>query len=309
MAFVQTSGTTFTLDGIPLYLRGANNYYLIYKSPFMVCDVLDRAVAMNMDVIRTWAFLDRGSLDHTVPDTDPPGDKEGVYFQYWDGAPAYNDGPTGLERLDFVLDAARERNLKLILPLVNNWEKFGGMDQYLAWYGLRDHCDFYADANVRDAYKNWALHLIERYKDDPAILAWELANEPRCDDDPDALTDWVAEMSDFLKQHDPNHLVSAGDENGDFLDLPSIDFGTIHLYPKKIASGKDTIENALPAAKPIILEEYGWRDLPTRALAYTTWLDTFRASGGAGDLVWMLAGRQDDGTLYPDYDGFTIYGS
>lgn len=26
-----------------------------------------------------------------------------------------------------------------------------------------------------------------------------------------------------------------------------------------------------------------------------------------GALFWILSGKQDDGTLYPDYDGFTVY--
>jgi mannan endo-1,4-beta-mannosidase len=37
------------------------------------------------------------------------------------------------------------------------------------------------------------------------------------------------------------------------------------------------------------------------------WLDTTFWSGGAGALYWILSGKQDDGTLYPDYDGFTVY--
>ena len=31
------------------------------------------------------------------------------------------------------------------------------------------------------------------------------------------------------------------------------------------------------------------------------------ARGGDGWLYWILSGVQDDGTLYPDYDGFTVY--
>ena len=87
-------------------------------------------------------------------DTDPPGAKEGVYFQYWDpmaGTPAYHDAADGLQRLDFVIHAAGLRGLKLILPLVNNWREFGGMDQYAAWFGLRSHDEFYIDSGARDA--------------------------------------------------------------------------------------------------------------------------------------------------------------
>ncbi len=355
--FAAAGGTNFTLDGRPFYFAGANNYYLMYQSQPAVLSVLDRAVAMGLQVIRTWAFLDRGSLDGSVADVDPPSARAGVWFQCWDpaqGAPAYNDGADGLQRLDFVVQAAAERGLKLILPLVNNWSPFGGVDQYVTWYRLRSHGEFYTNPDTRDAYKKWALHLLNRrnmysgllYKDDPAILAWELANEPRCQGssaklnqpgcDPATLTGWVQEMSAFLKQNDAQHLVAVGDEgffhrsgggdwlsNGSqgvdfdaFLRIPSIDFGTLHLYPdnwgKDVAWGGQWIaahiDAGVSAGKPLVVEEYGWKDQATRNAAFRTWLGTVETRGGAADLVWMLAGQLDDGSLYPDYDHYTIYG-
>lgn len=56
-----------------------------------------------------------------------------IYFQYWNSdsnSVAYNDGVDGLQKLDYVLAAARTRGLKLVLCLVNNWKEFGGIDQY-----------------------------------------------------------------------------------------------------------------------------------------------------------------------------------
>jgi mannan endo-1,4-beta-mannosidase len=354
--FAGASGANLTLNDRPFYFAGANNYYLIYKSEFMINSVLDAALAIGLKAVRTWAFLDRGSLDGSVPDVDPPGDKEGVFFHYWDparGAPAFNDGPDGLQRLDFVVHAAGQRGLKLILPLVNNWNQFGGIDQYVTWYRLNSHDEFYTNPDARDAYKNWALHILNRrniysgvlYKDDPTILAWELANEPRWQGsierlnsgscNPERLIGWVGEMSAFLKQNDSKHLVAVGDEgffrrsagsdwlrNGSqgvdfdaFLRTPSIDFGTLHLYAdnwgKDIAWGTRWIEEhisaGVEAGKPVLLEEYGWREQATRDEAFGTWLNTVEREGGAADLVWMLAGLQDDGSLFPDYDHYTIY--
>ena len=40
---------------------------------------------------------------------------------------------------------------------------------------------------------------------------------------------------------------------------------------------------------------------------YKLWLDTVINVDGAGALYWILSGLQDDGSLYPDYDGFTVY--
>jgi mannan endo-1,4-beta-mannosidase len=62
------------------------------------------------------------------------------------------------------------------------------------------------------------------YKDDPTILAFELGNELRCVGsiptpsntsfkcDSTVLTAWVDEMSTFLHNLAPNHLISVGDE-------------------------------------------------------------------------------------------------
>jgi len=346
MPFVQALGTQFVLDNQPFYFAGANNYYLSYKSNFVVDAVLDAALAIGLKVIRTWAFLDMGSLDGSVPSINPPGPKEGVYFQYWDpasGAPAYNDGPTGLEHLDYVLDAARQRGLKLILPLVNNWQDFGGVDQYAVWYGLNSHQDFYADSRSRQAYKEWASHLLSRtnvynglpIKKDDTIMAWELGNELRCPGNSSALLDWIGEMSSFLKANDPNHIVGVGDEgflrragspdwtyDGSqgadfeaFLGLADIDFGSFHLYPETWGKAgdfgdywiRDHIDCCLRANKPALLEEYGLRDQAARETVYQRWLDAIFNQGGAADLFWMLASTQDDGSLYPDFDGFTLY--
>ncbi len=262
---------SFVLDGAPFCFAGTNNYYLTYKSHKMVDDVLGATKSLGLKVIRIWAYLDRGSLDGTVRNVDGAGEKGGVYFQYWDPAakrPAYNDGPTGLEHLDYVLDKAKQLDLKVMLVLTNNWKDFGGMDQYIVWYGLKEHHQFYTDPTVVRAYESWIDHLVHRknsingslYRDDPTIFGWELANEPRCINagnfdhasacSPPVLVKWADETSTFIRSIDPNHLISVGDEgffaNGTsshydgadgvdhvaLLAVKHIDFGTYHLYPE-----------------------------------------------------------------------------
>jgi len=101
---------------------------------------------MGVKVVRLWGFIDRGSLDGSVPSVDGDGSKDGHYFQAWDPAQhhaVYNDGPSGLQSLDYALAKASSLQLKVVLVLTNNWREFGGMDQYLAWYGLSAHQDFY----------------------------------------------------------------------------------------------------------------------------------------------------------------------
>ena len=51
-------------------------------------------------------------------------------------------------------------------------------------------------------------------RDDPTILAWSLANEPRCDGDysGSSLQGWIDATAEFLKSIDPNHLITVGAE-------------------------------------------------------------------------------------------------
>ena len=39
--------------------------------------------------------------------------------------------------------------------------------------------EFYTDPTVINAFKNYTSEIVTRYKDSPAIFAWELANEVR----------------------------------------------------------------------------------------------------------------------------------
>jgi mannan endo-1,4-beta-mannosidase len=348
---------TFEVDGQPLCFTGSSNYYAIYKPKPVVDDLFRAARELKLRVLRVWGMLDRGSLDGAVPNVDGAGEKDGVYFQYWDPEtlrPAYNDGENGLVRLDYVLAAAAEHDIKLIVVLINNWPAFGGIDQYLTWYGRGEHHEFFSAPELKQAYRNWVEHVLtrvntvngRRYKDDPVVFAWELANEPRCKSgssfdsntgwDTSTITSWADEMSSFVKSLDPNHLVSVGDEG--FLNgggqhwayrahvgvdhaaltaLPHVDFGTFHLYPDDwgTAAGfaeqwiADHLDLARRLGKPSLLEEYGIkaaRGVDQRLASYRRYNDVLLERGGSASMPWMLAGS-DGNARYPDYDGFTFY--
>ena len=90
---------------------------------------------------------------------------------------------------------------------------------------------------------------------------------------------------------------------------------SFHLYPDSWGTtadwGTDWIKSHFASArrigKPAMLGEFGFKDKSVRNPVYKTWLDAAFRSGGTGALYWILSGKQDDGTLYPDYDGFTVY--
>jgi len=254
--FVRAEGTEFKLGEDTFYAPGTNNYYLLSyagsKSTRQhVDEVLEDAAAMGLKVIRAWAFND-GAGEWNALQTAPGQFAENVF-----------------KGLDYVIYKAGQLGLRLILPFVNYWGDYGGMDQYVAWdarYGTdrnqvaSKRSDFYTDSDTKQWYKDFVSALVNRrnsytevlYKDDPTIFSWELANEPRVPGDKSGKTlqTWMTEMAAYVKSVDPNHMLTTGiegfysftssnwmydgSEGTDFIanhQVEGIDFATVHLYP------------------------------------------------------------------------------
>ena len=379
--FVYAEGTEFMLDGSTYYYAGTNCYYLTFKSKEAVDNVFDDAEAMGLKVIRTWGNIDVGVITDQVnsetgapvftDNNDGSGEKDGYYFQYFDpelGKPVVNEGENGLQSLDYAIYQAEKHDMKLLITFTNYWDAFGGMGQYIKWakqIGLTNLVkdDFYTNETIKQWYKDYVYTLLNhtnvytgrQLKDEPAVFAWELANEPRCSTDPqaenDVLYNWAKEMSEYVKSIDSNHMVSVGDEGFfnkeygyyndittsnypfygaegvDFeklMTIDTIDFGTPHLYLdqwglKHTGTGQDDLlwfkmhgEYCAEIGKPVILEEFGLTDKTIRDSEYAQWFEVLEGEvyenvEYAGTNYWMIASYVD-GALYPDYDGYTVYG-
>ena len=348
-SFVSRSGGKLLLEGSEYAFGGANIPYLRYVSASTVDDALRSAAAHGFRVVRVFGFVDTGRPDGSG---SVDLDREGVRFHYWDGTqPVYNDGPDGLRRLDYVIYRAGRLGLRLIVPFTNNWRWGGGMDQYVQWRQARYHDEFYSDPTIRHWYKDYVAHLLNRvntytgtiYKNDPTILAWQLANEPQCRGNgpypaspncgPDLIGDWIGEMARHVKQIDPNHLLGTGDwgyycqEDGThwtedcsfgvdtvrFHEVPEVDFVGFHLYLAEGTSGEwalDWISRHLRLGrllnKPVVMDEFGWNREASRDAAYTDWMRALDEGGGGGHLFWMLGARRPDGQ--PGFDSeYTVY--
>ena len=338
--FVTARGTGFILDGKPFRVAGVNNHYLTFSSDAEVTRVLDDAVAMGANVVRTFIQPVIGSADGAVPSIWNTGSTaeasnlgtRGAHVLSFDPVArrmVVNDGPNGLGRLDFVLAEARRRNLRVIVALLDFWGYTGGAQQMSAWYGSRDKYTFFAqDPRTRQDYKDWARHVLTRmnirtgvaYSEDPTVFAWELMNEPDIHPAP-LLRDWLTEMSAHVKALAPRHLVSTGHANMTApmtdIEIPTVDFGTWHGYASyaKIthAAFDDLVGRscgvARRAGKPVLLEEFGVpRSDPGQVEAYRTWLGTIRADPDcAGWVVWRLVSQQDSGRFpVDDHDQFDV---
>jgi len=350
--FAARSGHLIYHRGQVFRMVGANNYYPEYVSNFMVDNLFSTAATADFNTFRVWGFLDIGNADGS---NSVDGPHNGIYFHYWNGTePAFNDGATGLENLDYVVYEAGQQNLKLIIPFVNNWEQFGGIDQYVRWDNGQYHDQFYTDPTIRQWYKDWINHLLNhtnvytgiKYKDDATIMAWELANEERCTGSgvypasssctTQTITSWAADVSAYIKSIDKKHLLSAGDEgfyctdpaSSDFTincsqgvdsialaKIPDMDILSYHLYPdswgKTPQWGTEWIQSHIEASHRLgdraVGGEFGLLSKDTRNPVYHEWEDVVLQDDGAGALYWILSGLQDNGSLYPDYDGYTVY--
>ncbi|KAJ2918018.1 hypothetical protein MD484_g2381, partial [Candolleomyces efflorescens] len=284
--------------------------------------------------VRTWGFNEV---------TSPNGN----YYQSWSGStPTINTGATGLQNFDRVIRAAKANGIRLIVALTNNWSDYGGMDVYVRQIvgANQPHDLFYTNTNVKNAYKNYIRTFIGRYVNETGILGWELANEPRCRGSNSGsgtsscntvtITNWAKEISAYIKSLDSNHLVALGDEGFynlpgnpsyphqgtegiDFdvnLDIPTLDFGTVHSYPNhwgqdgnELTWGTqwilDHAKSQTRANKPVILEEFGVTS--NQPAVYTQWLNNVVSSGLAGDLIWQAGSRLSVGATHND--GFAVY--
>jgi hypothetical protein len=174
----------------------------------------------------------------------------------------------------------------------------GGIGEYARWRG-KQRSEFYTDSQLKEDYKETVRYVINRrntvtgqlYKDDKAILAWEFGNEMRR-----APLEWEAEMANYIKSLDSNHLVMAGNDSRVPVDPPdNIDIVTRHYYgvdweeavrkDRAIAKGK----------RPFIVGEYGLEkdvDLMRRFHEET------HSNGTSGSLIWSLYSHHRFGGFY-----------
>ncbi|KAG6890700.1 hypothetical protein C0995_005073 [Termitomyces sp. Mi166 len=98
---------------------------------------------------------------------------------------------------------------------------YGGMDTYVRNFGgPQEHDQFYTNRTLIDAFMNYTSQVVSRYVNKTNVFAWEIANDPRCNSTMPSssgcvaqnVTQWHVEIAQHVKQVDPNHVVSSGNQ-------------------------------------------------------------------------------------------------
>jgi mannan endo-1,4-beta-mannosidase len=329
---VGRQGTRLVVDGRRYRFVGANMWsgaYLGADGPFGNRDrlrrELDALVATGVTNLRLLASAEEGPL------------KNSVRPAFRTAAKSYD--PTLLAGLDYCLAEMGQRGIKGVLYLTNFWEWSGGMMTYLSYVNGGQYIDmndpahpwpefadrtsaFYSTPAAVALYHDYVRSVVgrtntitgQRYADDPAIMAWQLANEPRPGGSEavgrrnlPAFTAWVRGTARLIKSIDPNHLVSTGSEGlkGSLEDAaiytqvhqaPEIDYCTAHVWPlnwtwvddkdlagtekagaAKVADYLDShVALARQIGKPLVIEEFGFpRDVGYSPSASTAFRDRY----------------------------------
>jgi mannan endo-1,4-beta-mannosidase len=292
------------VNGSELPWIGTNAYWLpTLNEEQDIINTFSNISALGLTVVRVWAFNDV----EVIPEN-------GTWFQLIaNGTTSINNGTNGLQKLDLIIKHAENFGIYVLLTLTNNWaplatdnltesidslkssvqsratvetfntsrprnllsNDYGGMDSYVRQFGVnKTHDEFYTNQTIIDTFINYTTQVVSRYVNSPAVLAWELANDPRCNSSVSAapgctaqnITRWHSTVAQAVKKIDPNHLVSSG--SGGFLCTDCQ-----KLFPRttpasqpsaRAAVGRRTV--AKPLTKARILQERSEQWKQTRAL-------------------------------------------
>ena len=307
--FVQVAGTSFHIDGKPYRFHGVNMWYAGYLGAEDIGNrerlmrELDFLKSIGVDNIRVLGGSQqsplRNSLDIAIQDTDGNVDED------------------LLVGLDFLLVEMAKRDMKAVIYLTNFWEWSGGMATYLyrvnggqivdpsfpenKWPAFAVFTkDFYSSEPAKALFSYYVTKIVRRtntisgiaYSDDPTIMSWQLANEPRPGhatmSDVKGFSHWIEETAGLIKALAPHQLVSTGNEGvtgcigrADCFVAShasaQVDYLTFHMWPNNwgwidaadpmtrlpeaIQKADDYIGVHLKIAndlgKPIVLEEFG----------------------------------------------------
>ena len=244
-----------------------------------------------------------------------------------------------------------KRKMVAVLYLNNSWEWSGGYGYYLEQAGLgqaprpneagysafmqfvsqyasceKAHQLFYDYVRFIIGRTNRYTH--RRYVDDPAIMSWQIGNEPRAfsKEALPAFERWLAEASSLIRSLDSNHLISIGSEGswGCENDIAcyericadkNVDYCNIHLWPYNWSwarkehlvedlgvsckNTKEYIDAHLSVCarigKPVVMEEFGY---PRDGFSFTPGSSTQGRDGYYQYVFGLVADNAEKGGYF-----------
>jgi hypothetical protein len=278
--FVTVSGRQFMLDGAPFHHTSANVQGLIFET---IAQARTDLAGLAADGVREARIL----IANTNLDT-----------------------ASILSRLQAVVDAARPLGIRLTVVLTGNYGghfaiwtppgdpevnqpyKTGGVyqagdDAFLLppdGSGLRLFSDAWLAGGYRTNYLPFVDAVVTRFRNEPTIMAWDLAGEVK------SPTFTIANVISFhrdvarhVKALDPNHLITPGiistrqvgmsnvaDQDA-LLGDGAIDYISAHSYE----DGEDDAAVAQRLGKPYVIAEFGFSMPGGDKAAYRARVDAY----------------------------------
>ncbi len=270
-SFASVTGDQILVDGNNFVARGVNYYprnapwdrFLAESDSAEMAQELDLIASAGFNTIRIFLWYD--PLFTCAPEEASPN-------------------PETFAKLDKIIALASQRNLRLIVTLND-----------------------LPDLVFRPLYTDWARYdsqtvfIVNRYRDEPAILAWDLRNEGDIDYgahpsfpkrfEQDVVLQWLAHVAEIVRANDSRHFITVGWWGEASESAEEVDIVSFHHWTSSFElSGRLALLNA-NTNKPVLLEEVGYpsvgdRDETSQAQALKEVINTAETSQIAGWLVW-----------------------
>lgn len=286
-----------------------------FPDEYEIRDLLDGIRRLGGRATRTFSLSVYHPDDNNMP----------VYFS---GYRQYNED--AFQCLDRIIALAHEYDVRLIIPFIasQSFPSVRGMDEFSALAG-KPKGAFWTDEDQKADFRHFLDFILNRkntvngiiYKNDPAILAWQLGNEfgsyagdrgLKYDDWAPLILAWSLEMAAYIKTIDPNHLImeAGGCEREKLIEDPNIDVISDHLYeywnrmggkPWRLAPLALQSYQQCKGRKPLMIDEFGLGSTENiREL-----MQTIRESAIVGGLMWSIRSHRRDGGWYYHNEGGT----
>jgi mannan endo-1,4-beta-mannosidase len=237
--FVKVKNGVFILDGVKYNFAGTNYWQGMHLGS---TDYGNREqMVRELDQLKSYGITNLRIMASSEADSNSKYCMQPPLMQ---SPGVYDDNL--FEGLDFLLSEMAKRDMKAVVVLSNYWTWSGGFAQYLKWAGYGDipypqdeggswyeyiHYakEFLKNEKTLKWYEDHVKTVVGRvntitgrkYSEDPTIMCWQLANEPRGCNYKEEFYAWISSTSRMIKDMAPKQLVSLGSEG----DTPSEDAG------------------------------------------------------------------------------------